>query len=64
MSKLLDDEAAAALEEDERLRNEARELVTKSPFTKADQDRLSAIDAALAKLHATEAWQRARPQKQ
>ncbi len=63
MAKLLDDEAVAALEEEE-LHNEARELRTKNSFSKVELERLNAIYAVLSDLHATEAWQRARPGKQ
>jgi len=63
MTKPLDDEAVAALEEEDRLHKEARELRTKPSFSKVDQERLNAIYAALNDLHLTEAWRRGRPGK-
>ena len=63
MTKPLDDEAVAALEEEDRLHKEARELRTIPSFSKVDQERLDAIYAALNDLHLTEAWQRGRPGK-
>ncbi len=63
MIELLDDEAIAALKDEERLHKEARELRTKRSFSKVDQERLNSIYAALNDLHLTDAWQRGRPGK-
>ena len=57
MTRMLDDEAVAALEAEKRLLDEMLELTKKVDFTEADQNRLNELVAERQELLATEARQ-------